>query len=66
MRRLGVNLLNLLLGALLMFGVLEGVAYALTCWEEQSTGANGRITWCQICCQNMGTPAAQCTRTCRQ
>jgi len=66
MRRWGVNLLNLLVGAGLMFGALEGVAYALTCWEETFQGANGRTTWCQVCCLNFGTPAAQCTRTCRQ
>jgi hypothetical protein len=66
-RRWGVNLLNLLIGATLMWGVLEGVAYAVTCWEETSQDRTTlRTVYCTICCLNLGTPAAECTRSCRQ
>jgi len=67
MRRWGVNLLNLAIGALLMFGVLEALAYADACYEETYQDRTTlRMVYCTICCTNMGTPAAQCTRSCRQ
>lgn len=48
MRRWGVNLLNLIVGALLMAGVLEGVAAAYYCYDEYDS--SNRKT-CTVCCE---------------
>lgn len=48
MRRWGVNLLNLTVGALLMAGVLEGVAVAYRCYDEYDD-ANRKV--CTVCCE---------------
>ena len=56
-------IVNVLIGGSLALGSL---AWADGCYEETQRVENpGRTIYCTICCTNVGTPAQQCTRSCR-